>query len=234
MVGVFGELEPGVLGEIPGSVVLPGVPDSGGVTLPGSVVLPGVPDSGGVKLLGAPDSGGVTLPGSVVLPGVPDSGGATLPGAGVKLLGVGVPDSGGVTLPGAGVKLLGVGVPDSGGVTLPGSVVLPGVPDSGGVMVPGAVVLSGVVLGVVSAGTVVLLGALGVTTVPLGQRELSGKYSHRIFIPSGDILISAGALLESLLDWAMGDLLDSATAILVVNAKDKAAPIRVRDFPIIL
>jgi hypothetical protein len=32
----------------------------------------------------------------------------------------------------------------------------------------------------------------------------------------------------------MGDLLDSATAILVVSAKDKAVPIRVRDFPIIL
>ncbi|AUB36396.1 hypothetical protein COO91_02308 [Nostoc flagelliforme CCNUN1] len=40
--------------------------------------------------------------------------------------------------------------------------------------------------------------------------------------------------MEPLLDWAMGDLLDSATAMLAVNAKDKAAPIRVRDFPIIL
>jgi hypothetical protein len=119
--------------------------------------------------------------------------------------------------------------------------VVSGVPDAGGVTLPGAVVLSGRVVllsGVVSAGTVVLLGALGValgvTAVPLGQREFSGKYSHRIFIPSGDILISVGALVESLLDWAMGDLLDSATAILVVSAKDKAVPIRVRDFPIIL
>lgn len=125
-------------------------------------------------------------------------------------------------------------VPDPGvvsGVLDPGGVLVPG-------LVPGAVVLSGVVvvlLGVVSVGDVVLLGALlGTTAVPPGQRELSGKYSHRIFIPSGDILISVGALVESLLDWAMGDLLDSATAILVVRAKDRAVPIRLRDFPNIL
>lgn len=123
-------------------------------------------------------------------------------------------------------------MPPGAGVLSPGGVIVPGagVLSPGGVMLPGAVVLSGVV----SAGTVVLLGAVGVAAVPLGQRELSGKYSHRIFIPSGDILISVGALVESLLDWAMGDLLDSATAILVVSAKDKAVPIRVRDFPIIL
>jgi hypothetical protein len=108
---------------------------------------------------------------------------------------------------------------------------LPGAPGAGGVTAPGAGALSGV--GVVSAGTVVLLGALGLAAVPLGQRELSGKFSHRIFIPSADILISVGALVESLVDWAMGDLLDSATAILVVSAKDIAAPIMVRDFPII-
>lgn len=130
----------------------------------------------------------------------------------------------GVKLPGSD----GVGVPDPGvvsGVLDPGGVLVPG-------LVPGAVVLSGVVvlLGVVSAGVVLL----GTTAVPPGQRELSGKYSHRIFIPSGDILISVGALVESLLDWAMGDLLDSATAILVVRAKDRAVPIRLRDFPIIL
>ena len=230
MVGVFGELEPGVLGELPGSILLPGVPGvpgcSGGVALPGSVVLPGVPGcsgvvelpGGGVKLLGAP------------------SGVVGLPGGGVKLLGA---PSGVVELPGGGVKLLGA--PGAGGVMLPGAGVVSGVPDSGGV-VPGAVVLSGVVLlsgVVVSAGTVVLpgalgAGALGVAAVPPEQREFSGKCSHRIFIPSGDILISVGALVESLLDWAMGDLLDSATAILVVSAKDKAVPIRLRDFPIIL
>lgn len=87
---------------------------------------------------------------------------------------------------------------------------LSGVLDPGGVTLPRGVVLSGavVLLGVVSAGTVVLLGALGVSAVPPGQRELSGKYSQRIFIPSGDSLISVGALVESLLDWAMGDLLD--------------------------
>lgn len=126
----------------------------------------------------------------------------------------------------------GVMVPDPGvvsGVLDPRGVLVPG-------LVPGAVVLSGVVvlLGVVSGGTVVLLGALGVAAVPPGQRELSGKYSHRIFIPSGDILISVGALVESLLDWAMGDLLDSATAMLAVSAKDRAVPIMVRDFPNIL
>jgi hypothetical protein len=31
----------------------------------------------------------------------------------------------------------------------------------------------------------------------------------------------------------MGDLLDSATAMLAVSAKDRAVPIMVRDFPII-
>ncbi len=199
------------------------MPDSGGVTLPGA----------GVILLGAPGSGGVTLPGAVGLPGVPDSGGVTLPGAGVILLGA--PDPGGVMVPGAGVILLGA--PDPGGVMVPGAgVILLGVPDSGGVTL-GVVVLSGVVVldGVVSAGTVVPPGAPGLAAVPPGQRELRGKYSHRIFIPSGDILISVGELVdESLLDCAMGDLLDSATAILVVSAKDRAVPIRVRDFPIIL
>ena len=75
MVGVFGEL--GVLGEFPGSVVLPGVPDSGGVVeLPGSGLISVVPDSGEVG-----------FPGTVLLPGVLGSGGVTLPGAGVKLLG---------------------------------------------------------------------------------------------------------------------------------------------------
>ena len=228
MVGVFGELEPGVVGELPGSILLPGVPGvpgcSGGVVLPGSVVLPGVPGClGVVELPGSglrsvvPDSGVVEFPGTVLLPGMLGTGVVELPGAGVKLLGA---PSGvvGVMLPGAGVVS---GVPPSGRV----------VP---GVVVPGVVVLSGVVVlfgVVVSAGAVVLPGALGVAAVPPEQRELSGKCSHRIFIPSGDILISVGALVESLLDWAMGDLLDSATAILVVSAKDKAVPIRVRDFP---
>lgn len=182
-----------------------------------------------------PDSGVVGFPGTVMLPaGAPDSGVVAPPGAGVKLLGA--PESGAVRVPGAGFKLLGA--LGSDGVTAPGAGVLSGVADPapGSVVLPGAVVLSGVLvpLGVVSAGAVVPLGALGVTAVPPGQRELSGKYSHRIFIPSGDILISVGALVESLLDWAMEDLLDSATAMLAVNAKDKAAPIRVRDFPIIL
>ncbi len=231
MVGVFGELEPGVLGEPPGSIVLPGVPGvpgcSGVVELPGSVVLPGV--------LGAP-SGVAGLPdGGVKLLGAP-SGVVGLPDGGVKLLGA---PSGVVGLPDGGVNFLGA--PGADGVMLPGAGVVSGVPDSGGV-VPGAGVVSGVVVlsgVVVSAGTVVLpgalgAGALGVAAVPPEQRELSGKCSHRIFIPSGDILISVGALVESLLDWAMGDLLDSATAILVVSAKDKAVPIRLRDFPIIL
>jgi hypothetical protein len=205
LVGVFGELESGVLGELlPGAGALSGAPGAGGVTLPGAGALSELPGAGGVtlpgagvKLLGAPGAGGVTLPGAGALSELPGAGGVTLPGAGVKLLGA--PGAGGVTLPGAGV--------------LSGVVVLPGV---------------------VSAGTVVLLGALGVAAVPPGQRELSGKFSHRIFIPCDDILISVGALVDSLLDCAMGDLLDSATAILVVRARDRAVPIRVRDFPIIL
>ncbi|MCC5663148.1 hypothetical protein LC653_04145 [Nostoc sp. CHAB 5784] len=204
-----------------GSGLLSVVPDSGVVGFPGTVMLPGtagsdgvtVPGAGGVKLLGAPGSDGVTVPGA----------------GGVKLLGA--PGSDGATVPGAGgVKLGAVG---SDGVTVvPGAGVLSGVadPDPGAVMLSGAVVLSGVL----SAGAVVLPGTLGVSAVPPGQRELSGKFSHRIFIPSGDILISVGALVELVLDWAMEDLLDSATAMLAVNAKDKAAPIRLRDFPIIL
>ena len=206
MVGVFGKLEPGVLGELPGSVVLPGMPSgAGGVMLPGA----------GVKLPGAPS-------------GV---GGVMLPGAGVKLPGA-PSGAGGVMLPGAGVKLLGA--PSGAGVTPPGAGALSGAPAGGGVTPPGVGALSGAPGAGALSGVVVLLGALGVSAVPLGQRELSGKYSHRIFIPSGDILISVGALVESPLDWAMGDLLDSATAILVVSAKDRAAPIMVRDFPIIL
>ncbi len=155
-------------------------------------------------------SEGVVLPGAgVILLGVLESEGVTLPGAGVILLGV--PESEGVTLPGAGVILLGV--PESEGVA-PGAgvvVVLSGVPDPEGVTFSGVVVLSGVVVceGVVSVGTVVLPGVVGVTAVPPPQRELRGKYSHRIFLPSGDSLISVGELVEeSLLDWAMGDLLD--------------------------
>ncbi len=188
----------------------------------------GEPILGSGLLSVVPDSGVVGFPGTVMLPGAPDSGVVELPGAGVKLLGA--PGSDGVRVPGAGVKLLGA--PGSDGVTVPGAGMVSGVADPapGSVVLPGAVMLSGVV----SAGAVVLLGTLGVSAVPPGQRELSGKFSHRIFIPSGDILISVGALVESLLDWAMGDLLDSATAMLAVNAKDKAAPIRVRDFPIIL
>ncbi|WP_189523439.1 hypothetical protein [Nostoc sp. PA-18-2419] len=201
-----------------------GVFGDAGVTGVGSVLLPGVPDSGGVM-----------LPGSVVLPGVLGSEGVMLPGAGVILLGA--PGSEGVMLPGAGVILLGA--PESGVVIVPpgaGVVLSLGVLAGGGVVPDGAVVSGVVVLdGVVVSGVVVLLGVVGVTAVPPGQRELSGKYSHRIFIPSGDILISVGELVEELLlDCAMGDLLDWATAILVVNAKHKAVPIRVRDFPIIL
>ena len=85
----------------------------------------------------------------------------------------------------------------SGGVTLPGAGVLSGGVMLLGVVSAGTVVLPGAVLGVVSAGAVVLPGAApGVSAVPPGQRELSGKYSHRIFIPSGDILISVGALVD--------------------------------------
>ncbi|WP_167407608.1 hypothetical protein [Nostoc flagelliforme] len=201
-----------------GSGLLSVVPDSGVVGFPGTVMLPGAPDSGEVELPGA----------GVKLLGAAGSDGVRVPGAGVKLLGAAGSD--GVRVPGAGVKLLGAAGSD--GVTVPGAGVLSGVADPapGSVVLPGAVVLSGVV----STGAVVVPGALGVSAVPPGQRELSGKFSHRIFIPSGDILISVGAPVEPLLDWAMGDLLDSATAMLAVNAKDKAAPIRVRDFPIIL
>ena len=172
-----------------------------------------------VGVFGELESGvlGELLPGAGALSGAPGAGGVTLPGAGALSE---LPGAGGVTLPGAGVKLLGA--PGAGGVTLPGAGALSELPGAGGVT--GTGVLSGVVL----------LGALGVAAVPPGQRELSGKSSHRIFIPCDDILISVGALVDSLLDCAMGDLLDSATAILVVRARDRAVPIRVRDFPIIL
>jgi hypothetical protein len=103
-------------------------------------------------------------------------------------------------------------------------------------VVPGTVVLLGVVLpsaGLVS-GVVLRSRLLGVSAVPPGQREFSGKYSHRIFIPCGDILISVGELIDVLLDSAMGDSLDWATATPLVSAKVSAVPIRLRDFPFIL
>lgn len=111
-----------------------------------------------------------------------------------------------------------------------------GLPDSGDVGSDGTVVLSGAVLPLVglASGVVVLLGIPELTAVPPGQRELSGKYSHRIFIPSGDSLISVGELMDGLLDSTIGDLLDWAAATLVVSPKVSAVPIRSRKFPFIL
>ncbi len=94
---------------------------------------------------------------------------------------LGVSDVGKIILPGAGVKLL----------ELPGSGV-----------VAGTVVLSGLIplsAGFV-AGTVVPVGMVELIAVPPEQRELRGNRSHRIFIPSGDILISVGELVDELLD----------------------------------
>jgi len=112
----------------------------------------------------------------------------------------GVSDFGKIILPGIGVKLLEL--PASGELGIAGTVVLSGlVPLSGGV-VPGTVVLSGLVpfsVGV-AAGSVVLVGMGELSAVPPGQRELRGNRSHRIFIPSGDILISVGELVDELLD----------------------------------
>ncbi len=216
-----------------GSVVLLGLLEESGV-----VVLPGAT---GATLPGVPDSGIVVLPGAtgVMLLGLPDSGVVVLPGAaGVMLLGLpdsGV-DSGVVVLPGAGVVVSEGAVPgvvlvselDPGMVVLPG-VIVSGLVESGVTVVPGVVVFSGVGLVVVP-----VLGVPVLTAAPPGQRELSGKYSHRIFIPSGDILISVGALVDELSAWAMEDLLDCAAATLAVKANVRAVPIRLRDFPFIL
>jgi hypothetical protein len=100
----------------------------------------------------------------------------------------------------------------------------------------GSVVVLGVVelsTGLVSkdAGTVPILALSG---MPPGQRELRGKWLQRISIPSGDILISVGELIDESLDSENRDLLDSAIATLVVSAKVMTVPIRVRDFPFIL
>lgn len=203
----------------PGAVILPGALESGSF-VPGLVLLPGVPESGvvvlfgsGVTLLGVPDSGTVVLPGAVL-------SGSFVPG--VVLFGV--VESGTVVLPGAGVKLLGV--PELGTVVLLGAL-------ESGSFVPGLVVLESGVL-VVPGKFVLPSGLLGVSAVPPGQREFSGKYSHRIFMPSSDILISVGELMDVLLDSAIGDLLDWARATLLVRAKVSAVPIRLRDFPFIL
>ena len=244
---VLGTLKSGSLP--PGVVVLPGVLESGVVVLPGiGVTLLGTSDPGAVILPGAPESGSF-VPGLVLLPGVPESGVVVLPGAGVMLLGVpesgtvvllgvlesgsfvpglvvlfGEVESGTVVLPGAGVKLLGV--PGLGTVVLLGAVL-------SGSFVPGLVVLESGVL-VVPGKFVLPSELLGVSAVPPGQREFSGKYSHRIFMPSSDILISVGELMDVLLDSAIGDLLDWARATLLVSDKVSAVPIRLRDFPFIL
>jgi hypothetical protein len=155
----------------------------------------------------------------------------------MKVFGVGVKlpevsDSGTIKVSGVVVLL---GVSDSGTIKVSGVVVLLGVSDSGTIKVSGAVVLSGVVL--LSEGGVsgnVLPEAGEMTAVPPGQREFRGERSHRIFIPSGESLISVGELVDKLLESAIGDLLDWAKATLVVSANVKAVPIRVRDFPFIL
>ncbi|MDZ8056265.1 MAG: hypothetical protein RMX68_012820 [Aulosira sp. ZfuVER01] len=176
--GAFGNSLPGTgVGEVaPGSVVLPGLLESGTVMLPGAgATLPGVPGLAGA---------GATLP------GLPESGMLVPPGAGVMLLGA--PESGVV------VRFLGAGVVSEGAV--------PGVVVSGaGVIVPegldsGVLVLPGVVLSGVGLVVVPLSGVLVLTGVPPAQREFSGDLSHRIFIPSGDILISVGELVDELLD----------------------------------
>ena len=70
----------------------------------------------------------------------------------------------------------------------------------------------GVGLGVTMLGLLVVLPA---------QRELSGKRSHRIFIPSGESLISVGSLgLEELPDWA--------TTTVPGITKARAVPMKVR------
>ncbi|BAY28566.1 hypothetical protein NIES2107_03970 [Nostoc carneum NIES-2107] len=207
----------------------------------GVVVLPGV---AGATLPGVPDSGTVMLPGAgVILLVLPESGLVVLPGAtGVILLGL--PDSGvdsGVdVLPGAGVVVSDGAVPGVVFVSeglVPGIVVVPGVMlsgfvDPGVTLGPGVVLFSGV--GLVGLVVEPVLGLPVLTAAPPGQRELSGKYSHRIFMPSGDILISVGALVDELSAWAMEDLLDWAAATLALKAKVRAVPIRLRDFPFIL
>jgi hypothetical protein len=137
------------------------------------------------------------------LPGVLESGVVVLPGAGAKLPGVEVPGSGMLVLPGTGVTgvvvLPGTGVVSEG--LDPGTVVLFGdefvVPEG---LESGVVVLFGVVLSGVGLVVVPLLGTVASTGVPPSQREFSGDLSHRIFMPSGDILISVGELVDELLD----------------------------------
>ncbi|BAY12243.1 hypothetical protein NIES2098_54300 [Calothrix sp. NIES-2098] len=157
---------------------------------------------------------GEVAPGSVVLPGLLESGTVMLPGAGAVL--PGVVGAGILVLP--GVVLIFLGVPGAGvvsGTADPG-VVLPGVGFVSEGAVPGVVVLSGagadvpeglgsgveVLPGVVLSGVVVvpLLGVVVLTEVPPAQREFSGKCSHRSFIPSGEILISVGELVDELPD----------------------------------
>ncbi|AFZ22582.1 hypothetical protein Cylst_0207 [Cylindrospermum stagnale PCC 7417] len=169
----------------------------------------------------------------VKLPELPDLGKVRLAGAGVKL--PELPDSVEVGFAGTGFKF--PGLPDSVEVGFAGAgFKFPELSDSGEVEFVGTTVLPELVLSSVgfASGILVLLGELELIAVPPGQRELSGKYSHRIFIPSGDSFISVGEVMDELLDSSIGDLLDWATATLVVRAKVMAVPIRVRDFPFIL
>jgi hypothetical protein len=104
---------------------------------------------------------------------------------------------------------------DNGGVVLPdGSAVLSGA-ELG--LVPGAVFGPGVVVSVDVPDGVVLAGEVTpVKGVPPGQRELSGKRSHKMRLASFESFISGGALLV----WA--------TAILLASARVRAVPMQAR------
>jgi hypothetical protein len=95
----------------------------------------------------------------------------------------------------------GTGVVSEGlvpGVVVPGTVIASG---ADGVVAPEGLESGMLVLpGVSGVGVVVVpvLGAPVSIAVPPGQREFSGERSHRIFMPSGDILISVGEPLDEL------------------------------------
>ena len=89
-----------------------------------------------------------------------------------------------------------------GGVSLVPGVVLSGVAGSGAVGFGDGAVSELPIDGVVFA-----------SVIPPGQRELSGKRSHKIFMPSEESLISG--ILVSVLVWAKATLVVTANANVV-------------------
>ena len=183
---------PGLLGDV---VSVDGVPESAGGVDGLFIVSPAPPGTPGdvVSVGGVPESTGGVDGLFMVSPAPPGTPGD------VVSVGGGVPSGDGV----------GVGspAPSGDGVSVGGTSVVPG---------SGA---EGFGDGSVSGVVVVPVGGV-VTLTPPGQRELSGKRSHKILNPSGESSIS-GVFVS---------VLDCARATLPVTANTNAVQMMVKYF----